>query len=299
MPSIFPMVVGRAHDVDLTDGPGMLVLGEDGVFVTAEPLAADDPRLSDERQPVDESVTLAKLVDGLVPSRGASPVDEAVRALGTAGGTAAAGNDARFAVYSRVQDENGANLPARSRVSVQGAAIAATDDEAGDRTIVTVTTAGGGYDRMQEEGGNVTQRPTLNFVGPLWTVADDAANNRTNVTFADSRREGHTFAIVGPSARAYPGFAVVLTVVGRTKKLAGAYVRSDASAPSPLTYYVRKNGATMTGWGTALAPLSSDGTPGAVDPADITVGEGDFIDLVIMSPGVATWFALTLVDVET
>lgn len=39
-----------------------------------------------------------------------------------------------------------------------------------------------GYDRVQEEGSNLTQRATLNFVGAAITAADDGANTRTNVT---------------------------------------------------------------------------------------------------------------------
>lgn len=49
------------------------------------------------------------------------------------------------------------------------------------------TGGGGGYSQIQEEGANVTpQRTTLNFVGSAVTAADDAANSRTNVTFAPS-----------------------------------------------------------------------------------------------------------------
>jgi microcystin-dependent protein len=44
----------------------------------------------------DNTITAAKLVDAIVPSRGASAGTEALRALGTGAGTAAAGNDSRF-----------------------------------------------------------------------------------------------------------------------------------------------------------------------------------------------------------
>lgn len=39
-----------------------------------------------------------------------------------------------------------------------------------------------GYDRIQEEGANLPQQNTLNFVGSAFTAADDAGNSRTNVT---------------------------------------------------------------------------------------------------------------------
>jgi len=41
---------------------------------------------------------------------------------------------------------------------------------------------GGGYITIQEEGSNLTQRSTLNFIGGGITSADDAGNSRTNVT---------------------------------------------------------------------------------------------------------------------
>jgi len=41
---------------------------------------------------------------------------------------------------------------------------------------------GGGYNRVQEEGANLTQRQTINFIGAGMTAADDAPNTRTNVT---------------------------------------------------------------------------------------------------------------------
>jgi hypothetical protein len=38
---------------------------------------------------------------------------------------------------------------------------------------------------VQDEGGAVTQRSTINFTGTGVSVADDAVNSRTNVTIAD------------------------------------------------------------------------------------------------------------------
>jgi hypothetical protein len=59
--------------------------------------AGNDPRLADVRTPADNSVTAAKVHTSLKPSTGAAAATEALRALGTAAGTAAAGNDARMA----------------------------------------------------------------------------------------------------------------------------------------------------------------------------------------------------------
>jgi len=43
-------------------------------------------------------------------------------------------------------------------------------------------TVNGSITRIQEEGSNLVQRNTLNFVGSSYTAADDAGNSRTNVT---------------------------------------------------------------------------------------------------------------------
>lgn len=53
--------------------------------------AGNDSRLSDQRVPQDGSVTAAKVSTGLKPSAGASGGTEALRALGTSAGQAAAG----------------------------------------------------------------------------------------------------------------------------------------------------------------------------------------------------------------
>lgn len=54
--------------------------------------AGNDARLSDQRVPTDASVTAAKVAAALKPSAGAGGSTEALRALGTAAGTAAAGS---------------------------------------------------------------------------------------------------------------------------------------------------------------------------------------------------------------
>jgi len=59
-----------------------------------EAASGADARLSDQRVPLDGSVTKAKMASALVPSEGATGSAEALRALGTAAGTAAAGTHA-------------------------------------------------------------------------------------------------------------------------------------------------------------------------------------------------------------
>lgn len=79
---------------------GTLGLGGAAVLnvgTTAGTVAAgDDSRLSDTRTPTDGTVTAAKVAGSLKPSGTAATTDEALRALGTTGSTAAAGNDSRL-----------------------------------------------------------------------------------------------------------------------------------------------------------------------------------------------------------
>lgn len=77
-----------------------------GDATTSQVVYGTDTRLTNQRTPSDTSVTTAKLADGAVtgakvaaslkPSGTAATTDEALRALGTTAGTAAAGNDARL-----------------------------------------------------------------------------------------------------------------------------------------------------------------------------------------------------------
>lgn len=76
---------------EVVDGPA-----DEGTLRTlgTGPLQAcggTDPRLSDERVPLDNTVTAAKVHTTLKPSTGAGSSTEALRALGTAAGRAAAG----------------------------------------------------------------------------------------------------------------------------------------------------------------------------------------------------------------
>src|SRR5439155_10676760 len=64
-----------------------------------------------------------------------------------------------------------------------------TDGQCLKRSGTTVTSqacTAGAYTTVQEEGTGLTQRGTLNFIGPAVTAADDAGNTRTNVTLSQS-----------------------------------------------------------------------------------------------------------------
>ena len=66
-------------------------------------------------------------------------------------------------------------LQAGSNVTITQAA------EPGSRLIIA-SSGGSGYSTIQEEGSNLTQRNTMNFVGAAYTAADDSGNSRTNIS---------------------------------------------------------------------------------------------------------------------
>lgn len=51
-------------------------------------------------------------------------------------------------------------------------------------TTLNASAGAGGYAEVQEEGGALTARTKINFIGSGFTAADDAGNTRTNVTLA-------------------------------------------------------------------------------------------------------------------
>lgn len=86
---------------------------------------------------------------------------------------------------------SGASTLTRSLQQIDFAGSGAIVTNVGDVVTVNVLSGGGGGGGsslvIQEEGTNVTPtRSTLNFIGANVTAADDAANNRTNVTITGS-----------------------------------------------------------------------------------------------------------------
>jgi hypothetical protein len=103
-------VVSSQQTVDAVAGVGSLrTLGTGAQQATA----GNDARLSDARTPLDASVTIVKVADALKPSTGAGGSTEALRALGTGVGAAAAGSDALY----------------RTLLNAKGDLIAATADD--------------------------------------------------------------------------------------------------------------------------------------------------------------------------
>lgn len=63
-----------------------------------------------------------------------------------------------------------------------GSNITITQAPAPGSRLIISSTGSTGYSTIQEEGSNLTQRSTLNFIGGGITAADDSGNSRTNVT---------------------------------------------------------------------------------------------------------------------
>jgi hypothetical protein len=99
--------------------------------------------------------------------------------------------------------------------------VRAYDASTGTFTCATdQTSAGGGYATIQEEGGGLTQRTTLNFVGSGITCADDTT--RTTCTLS----AGGTGDVVGPASAASGNFS---SFSGTTGKLIADSTYSAAS----------------------------------------------------------------------
>lgn len=135
----------------------------------------------------------------------------------------------------------------------------------------TLSLAGpSGYNRVQEEGSNLPQRLTLNFVGSSFTAADEPGNSRTNVT-ADADLDALASNLTnGFWARTGSGTGAARTLTGTSNEITVANGDGSGvptfSLPSSLTF----TGKTITG-----------GTYGAIAAIGIRSSGGGAFDLQI------------------
>jgi len=114
----------------------------------------------------------------------------------------------------------------------------------------TLTAGGGGsgYNRIQEEGSNLTQRLTLNFVGSSFTAADDAGNTRTNVT-SDSDLDALAANVTnGLWARTGTGTGAARTL---TAPAAGLTITNPAGTAGNPTFALANDLAALEGLSTS------------------------------------------------
>ncbi|MDO8209284.1 hypothetical protein [Conexibacter sp. CPCC 206217] len=96
---------------------------------------------------------------------------------------------------------------------------------------------------------------------------------------AKTLRSVHTFALAGPVlAATLPGFFVSLAS-GQAATLAA--VRYVAGGGTSFSFRVRKGRADVSGFGTSGAPFVATTTAAARDPTNVTLADGDYVDVVI------------------
>jgi hypothetical protein len=141
--------------------------------------------------------------------------------------------------------------------------------------------ASSGYDRIQEEGANLPQQNTLNFVGSAFTAADDAGNNRTNITADSDLNAIASNSTNGFWARTGAGTGEARTLTGTANEITIANGDGSGvptfSLPAALTF----TGKTITGGTysspTINTPTIAGGTHTAITSLGIrSTGSGAF-----------------------
>lgn len=163
-----------------------------------------------------------------------------------------------------------ADSSAEELTLVAGANVTITTDNTAKE--ITIAASGStGYGTIQEEGTPLTQRDTINFVGPNVTATDDAGNGVTTVTITDADTTytaGDGLDLTGTEfsvdLAANKGLEIVSTELAAK---AGTYITLDASGINvDLTAVSGYNGASTqvltnsTGTIEWAAPTGGSGT---------------------------------------
>ena len=113
---------------------------------------------------------------------------------------------------------------------------------------------------VQEEGTALAARLALNFIGPTVTAADDAANNRTNVTIAPNKTTvlvGTVGGAIGANQSVTPINAVSVTFIGQQWQAECESYGSFATANMPLAFVLYLDGVAVLNTGYVIG-----GAPG-------------------------------------
>lgn len=139
-----------------------------------------------------------------------------------------------------------------------------------------------GINRVQEEGANLPQRQTINFVGSSFTAADDAGNTRTNVSADSDLNAIASNSTNGIYARTGAGTVAARTITGTAAEITatngdGGAGNPTLSLPAALTF----TGKTITGGTfatpTITTPTITGGTHTAITGLGIrSTGSGAF-----------------------
>lgn len=77
--------------------------------------------------------------------------------------------------------EEGVDLPIRSKLNIAGAGASAVDDAANNRTVITVNTGAAGGHVIKDEGTSRAARTNLNFLGLGVSATDNAGADSTDI----------------------------------------------------------------------------------------------------------------------
>jgi hypothetical protein len=185
----------------------------------------------------------------------------------------------------------------------------------------------GSITRIQEEGSNLTQRSTLNFVGSSFTAADDAGNSRTNVTSDSdvdclaSLSSAGLFARTGSGTCAartlqQPAAGITITNPAGTAGDPTFALADDLSALEALNAngFAARTGTstwavrTLTGTANEITVANGDGSgnptfslPAALTFSGKTITGGTFATPTINTPSIAggTHTAITSLGIRS
>ena len=121
------------------------------------------------------------------------------------------------------------------------------------------------YNRVQEEGANLTQRPTINFIGSSVTCADNAGSTRTDCTVTDANTTAHG-ALTGLGNDDHTQYTLR---AGRTAATNDTTLSTDAdgtlygSSTTAKSLILRANSADLTTGEVFLNSLQTR-TPGSL-----------------------------------
>ena len=144
-------------------------------------------------------------------------------------------------------------------------------------STLTASAGGSGYNRIQEEGGNLTQRAILNFIGTGITCADNGGTTATDCSIDPDLNALASIAGTGFSTRTAANTWALRTHTGTANEITitngdGVSGNPTYSLPAALTF----TGKTITG-GTFTAPTINGGTHTAITSLGIrSTGSGAF-----------------------
>ncbi len=149
--------------------------------------------------------------------------------------------------------------------------------DAGTNTL-NASAGAGGYSEVQEEGGALTARSKINFIGSGLTAADDAGNSRTNVTVATFLNTLATAGTVGLASGNISGTLAVgnggtgaTTLTGLLRGNGTGAITAIATS-STVGQVLRVTGPDAYAWG-ALDLADTDAVTGVLDEVNGGTGQ--------------------------